>query len=1229
MAGNRNEKFSSNSKDFFLNILIFQKLLVMKWTLFIYFSIFILNNSISQPIAFGDEGNQRIAVVKLVADDIFGPTLYYFGRSDNTPFLSSKDLTADTMRWSISLEGLSANVNLRDMIPANDRDGVLIYTNVENQRPATIIRINSSGEQIETIQFRGPSNFRNGKIVNSNNGYILHTTRSLTAYFFDENWNIQWANSYSVPGFDQLHHASSDGQGGMIMYKNNGAAFHPDIVNINADGNVIHGMTLNFNNHNYSQIQDVIPDGNGNWIVLGFRNNTGANNNSTGDQTNYNAILFSIDPQNGQIIWQREIRTTTGPLNTDGWRGSLQVTEDDLYFTISDNSRIGLPETRSFLGRVDLLTGNLIESFESNFSSNSNPLLAGDEENLFLVVNYFENSPSDILTEKVSELEESCNFQSSNLLLIAGNYLTASIKGVPSSPINVSPTITSIPNSPLAFELFLTCCISSLDTSNVQLCSGELLNGIPILNDTTITFAFIDEQGCDSLITKVVSLVPPDTFENFVQLCRGEMVEGIPVFSDTTFIITLTNEGGCDSVVINNVHIIPGDTLINSIQLCRGDKFKGQIIQQDTLIEILIEGTNDCDILKQYFINLRPDGFFGMSNARDTTVRALGPGCDGNIEFEAELDYCGDSGITETRALWKLDLFNTGSFDLNSNQPGPGGVNRSGLRVAEELPFGTHRLRWIFTGRDGTEITEEHLITVVDSDPPTPVCIHGIAASLPPQSGLLTLPARIWDRGSWDNCTQSDELIFSFSSDINHTHHSWDCDYLQGLAEYPVRVEIWVTDTSGSQDYCVTYLLLQDHYETCADSLDGSGIISGLVVDPENAPVQDVEMFLISDSDALQLAFSDSVGNFQFFSTMGENYQLNGEKLGRATSQISTFDLLLIQKHILGIRPIKDPHALIAADVNRDRKIDSYDVHLVRQMILGKINEFPGGFSHLVIVDEPLSALNALAEYRTTLDLGFISRDMIDNQFVAIPLGNVKNMEAQQGPESNENPAENEFEILTEYRSLTASSLEKITFLDTEETPIYGLRMTIECENFAFTNPKVLSGQLALNEDHIHFTSATQIQIAWTCPDGVLPTKGSPLFSLTLELCEEAFQSFNEQPKYCRYFEVETIHTDGPRKSTVRSGLTFESGIEEMAVNIIPNPFSEGTTLSWSSEKVGEYHLRVKDSGGGLIFEKIGVNRVGINQISIANTQLTQTGLYIFSLTTDDQTYHGRLVKAK
>lgn len=78
---------------------------------------------------------------------------------------------------------------------------------------------------------------------------------------------------------------------------------------------------------------------------------------------------------------------------------------------------------------------------------------------------------------------------------------------------------------------------------------------------------------------------------------------------------------------------------------------------------------------------------------------------------------------------------------------------------------------------------------------------------------------------------------------------------------------------------------------------------------------------------------------------------VNGNYLGN----VSTYDCLLISKHILGIQDLGDPFKYVAADANCSGAISNFDITKIRQLILGISNDFG-----LVDPNSPPSPTNPL-----------------------------------------------------------------------------------------------------------------------------------------------------------------------------------------------------------------------------------------------------------------------------
>ncbi len=136
------------------------------------------------------------------------------------------------------------------------------------------------------------------------------------------------------------------------------------------------------------------------------------------------------------------------------------------------------------------------------------------------------------------------------------------------------------------------------------------------------------------------------------------------------------------------------------------------------------------------------------------------------------------------------------------------------------LPFGIHDVYLIATDRCGNEDTCTTQVAINDCKRPTPYCYDGVATVVMPSSQSVEVWAKDLDAGSFDNCTEKDNLYFSFDAFGLESSRVFTCaDIPDGKMEQ-IEVEIYVWDEAGNVDKCVTYILLQDGSgDVCEDQI--------------------------------------------------------------------------------------------------------------------------------------------------------------------------------------------------------------------------------------------------------------------------------------------------------------------------------------------------------------------------------------------------------------------------
>ncbi|MEM1122436.1 MAG: hypothetical protein AAGJ18_18465, partial [Bacteroidota bacterium] len=129
---------------------------------------------------------------------------------------------------------------------------------------------------------------------------------------------------------------------------------------------------------------------------------------------------------------------------------------------------------------------------------------------------------------------------------------------------------------------------------------------------------------------------------------------------------------------------------------------------------------------------------------------------------------------------------------------------------------------------------------------------------------------------------------------------------------------------------------------TTLDGFDPFGSLSnftGFLQTPEGAGIGGVNIG-IQSTDTTITVQTDEAGLFFLQLPRTNSYQLTFDKTGELLNGVTTFDLVQIRSHILGINEFDDIYRPIAADVNLSGSITTFDMIILQQLILGITQTF-------------------------------------------------------------------------------------------------------------------------------------------------------------------------------------------------------------------------------------------------------------------------------------------------
>ncbi len=126
----------------------------------------------------------------------------------------------------------------------------------------------------------------------------------------------------------------------------------------------------------------------------------------------------------------------------------------------------------------------------------------------------------------------------------------------------------------------------------------------------------------------------------------------------------------------------------------------------------------------------------------------------------------------------------------------------------------------------------------------------------------------------------------------------------------------------------------------CAFSLISfaqTAVLAGTINTSNGDPVGQVTVRLEDQSGALLSVTTTNISGTYSFPGLntGNIYRVVPQKDLNPLNGVSTFDIVLVAKHILGLDPITDPYNIIAADVNGSNTVTTFDIVTSRRLILG------------------------------------------------------------------------------------------------------------------------------------------------------------------------------------------------------------------------------------------------------------------------------------------------------
>ncbi len=563
------------------------------------------------------------------------------------------------------------------------------------------------------------------------------------------------------------------------------------------------------------------------------------------------------------------------------------------------------------------------------------------------------------------------------------------------------------------------------------------------------------------------------------------------------------------------------------------------------------------------------------------------------------------------------------TFSVDYNSDGTPDVKKPGTDASGQYPMGKHLIQYFAEDICGNIATCQTNIVVKDDQKPTALCKDALTLALAGANniGKVILKAIDLDNGSSDNCTLATALLFKVSKD------TFTCNEIGKNT-----VTLTVTDAVGNAATCQTILDITDPQTVCK-TVAATAAISGVVA-TEGGKLMD-NMTVIATSVAGNISTTTSATGTYKFSNLprGSFYTIKPYLNNKPLNGVSTFDLVLISKYILGVEDFDTPYKIIAADVTKNGRVTVQDIVELRKTILRIQPEFSSNTAWRFVDSQyafPDPANPLESDFPESVIISSLQRDRVA-EFVAIKIGDVNGNASPKNAlfSAEERGAGKNIVIETLDKTFLEGDLVHVPMYFSQAQKLLGLQFTLqystESLEWVATNAakmRTINNQFVTNKVTEGFITGS-----WYTP-----------FEGTFQPDEAAMEwvfRAKKAGKLSKMLHFSSIFTNAEAYTNegeyalelyVRNPF-WDKDSFKMSQNE-PNPFTEATTIHFfNPAEAQQVDFLVADITGKLILHKNFLLPKGDSKIALSRAELRLSeGMLIARLNTANGSFTKKMI---
>lgn len=564
--------------------------------------------------------------------------------------------------------------------------------------------------------------------------------------------------------------------------------------------------------------------------------------------------------------------------------------------------------------------------------------------------------------------------------------------------------------------------------------------------------------------------------------------------------------------------------------------------------------------------------------------------------------------------------------------------NAAGLNVLPRLPEGKHRLVWRVE-QDAKVKYCEHSFRVKDCLEPLLTCLADPLFAIAPDGKVAIAASDVLE--SVEDNTTPDHLLqlslrksgegsgFPLHNGFPVTHLDFDC-----TTPGSQSVELWAKDKAGNVSFCQTTIFITDPEGYCQ-------VLPQICARPfwsDTGTVADTK-FKVLWVDTAQILYSALLpalpGNCaELDATPPANaFSIVAEKDTNHLNGVSTFDLVLISRHILGTEPFNAPWKWIAADANSSESVTSFDVVELRKLILGIYDKLPANTSWRFFAADCEFPANPFSGYCPS-GYSFAAMPPWNYPehllFNALKTGDVNGTANPAAFGSGDAGSRGEpLRILLPDLTLAAGEHAEVSLQLADAGAWLGLQAGLLFDTEMVETEAVIPGALpGFDENSINREKSGAINVSWSGAEPLAIFPGDNLLTIRLKALRpvklrEAFRFADGALRAEIYQSDKTIR---PLQLDF-SAVTTSSAGTTVILTPQPNPTQQGAAIPIRLARAETVFVELADAAGKTVFQEIISLQSGAAMLELPAHAFPRPGVYAWRVKAGEVFQAGKMIR--